>query len=777
MSKTPLVSIIVPSIHGDGRIANALRACTSQTLGNIEIICVDASPDGGFVEQTASTDPRVRVVRLPAGTSLSTACRAGTYAARGSYMMFVDVDDVLRGDAVANAYKSAIESDADIVALATTGAQGSDRSQPAPRRSTLRDGNIVRQLFPDGETATVGLRHHLFRAALLRSAYADFPDAATVAAADEFAVMFLACAGSTTYATLRTPSYQRSINQNQVSDKASSFSSALAAIRSLASLEPVVRELARHSSNPEPLADGFETLKLSQIADAYSSLQRIPADEHAFRLAQLHACASDTDLVTALATFAPTALTRLAQNSERLELGDKPVRSILLTTNILTTGGVSGVLLSQARVLLDAGLRVTIATHRSGSDVALVPVGAGFVELSGPTKRDRTARWAEICRANEVDVVIDHRILYSRDWHHYALVARTSNAATIGWIHNFAGRPTYNGNELLTLIRDNANALAQLIVLSPLDVAFWKLRGVSHVAYLPNPPSPLLLDSVERLPVKRAPHARRLEVVWWGRLEEHTKKVTELIEVAVALKRIGTDFRLRVVGPDWTDMTAQRLSAFAEKRGVADFVEVTGPRHGEALLNVIDSSDVFISTSIIEGYLLTIPEAQSRGLPVVMYDLPWLLPVQDNAGVISVPQGDADALASAVTAVALDPVRYERLSTASVDAAVRATSYDFTQLYLQLVSGSLPDNLSPAPTLDDGRKILDLLVFFAENSSAPITAARADKPGARPRRRNRPQTPGARLEQKLTPAGHNLLDAAPWLRPVARRVKQTLLRQ
>ncbi|NKF32375.1 glycosyl transferase family 2, partial [Pseudomonas sp. BGM005] len=112
-------------------------------------------------------------------------------------------------------------------------------------------------------------------------------------------------------------------------------------------------------------------------------------------------------------------------------------------------------------------------------------------------------------------------------------------------------------------------ALAHLVVLSPLDVAFWKLRGIRHVSYLPNPPSPFLLTTGAAREAKSVPFGRRLELVWWGRLEEHTKKVTQLVEVAAALQRLGVDFRLRIVGPDWADMSADRLRALAATRGVA----------------------------------------------------------------------------------------------------------------------------------------------------------------------------------------------------------------
>ncbi|MDF2576205.1 MAG: hypothetical protein K0S05_3117 [Agromyces sp.] len=204
---------------------------------------------------------------------------------------------------------------------------------------------------------------------------------------------------------------------------------------------------------------------------------------------------------------------------------------------------------------------------------------------------------------------------------------------------------------------------------------------------------------------------------------------------------------------------------------------MTGPRRGQDLLDAIDSSDIFVNTSIIEGYPLTVPEAQARGLPIAMYDLPWLALLKDNAGVTVVPQGDADALAAAVVAIAADPGRYEAMSRASVEAGERATAYDFALLYQQLISGALPAEFSPEPTLEDGRKALDLLIFFAEKSAAaPIPAARnGGAEQGRPRRRSQPRSLSGRFERRLTPVGHRVLGIAPWLRPAARRVKLALL--
>src|SRR5690606_25337842 len=129
--------------------------------------------------------------------------------------------------------------------------------------------------------------------------------------------------------------------------------------------------------------------------------------------------------------------------------------------------------------------------------------------------------------------------------------------------------------------------------------------------YLPNPPSPLLLEAPSGSSTRRRRSDRQLELVWWGRLDERTKRVGELVAVAVQLQLLGVDFRLRIIGPDWKDMTRARLNAIAREHGVSNRVKAIGPLYGDDLMAAIDSSDVFVNTSAVEGYPLTFPEAQS----------------------------------------------------------------------------------------------------------------------------------------------------------------------
>ncbi|QKJ20348.1 glycosyltransferase [Microbacterium hominis] len=775
MTPAPRISIVIPVYNDEESVAVAIESALRQSLTAIEVICVDdASTDGtpAVIERLSARDARVRLIRHDRNLSALQSRRTGVLAAQGEYVFFLDGDDELVEEAAEKALAQAEATGADLVGFGVTvvekdgrvGGAYERRLQPVHRE--LEGSEVLRGLFPIGTPARGQLWRYMFRTSLLRDAYALLPDDLVLPRVNDLPLMFLVAALATRYVSTDAKLYRYHFGRGGSGHRVDSVERAefyTSAIDSITCIRPAVEHLARMHADPALLRETFESARLSIVG--YVCFQLIDQSDSTVldaALAHLHTVASAHDIVHAAARFYPATLSTLKFHTEWQGLPDRPVRSILLSTSTVRTGGVSAVVASQARYLTEAGYRVTVVARNGGSDVTVLPDGTTFVEMTSRSLVEKLEEWAAICRTHEVDVVIDHQVLYLNHWPEFALMARAEGAATIGWMHNFVGRPIYDGNARLTLIERCSSALVQLVVLSPLDVAYFKLRGVEHTAYIPNPPSPLLLEAARHRVGKASPEGR-IELVWWGRLEQHTKQVSELIEVGAQLRKLAVDFRLTVIGPDWDEMTAKRFNAEARRRRVGDQVVAVGPLRGERLVAAIDQADAFVSTSIIEGYQLTIAEAQSRGLPVFMYELPWLTLVQDNAGIVAVPQGDAAGLAQHVVDIFANPERYLRLSRASVDAAHRAVSHDFAHLYRGVVTGALPDEFSPEPTLADAEQLLGLMVFFAERS----------------RRRGRPTSTngsplGARLWDSAAPIGRATLKRLPGLRPLAHRAKKWL---
>lgn len=772
MPSVPLVSIVLPVFDDASTLRAALDSAVAQTLTNVEIICVDdASTDAtaAIVDGFAQRDSRVRLIRHDRNRTAFQARRTGILAARAEHVMFLDGDDELAPRAAETALAQAHASGADLVGFGVTvveadgwsGGTYERRLQPVHPR--LEGDAVLAGLFPAGRPAQGQLWRHLFRTDLLREAYALLPDDLALPRVNDLPLLFLAAALARSYVSTPERLYRyhfgRGGSGHRVDsiERAEFYASAIssvdaiaAAVETIAAARPDAQALRRSYASMRSSIIGYVAFQLTEKADG-------PVLDAA--LAHLHTMASAHDIVHAAATFYPRTLSTLRRHTPWQPQTDRPVRSILLATSTLRTGGVSAVIRTQARYLQEGGYRVTIVARSGGSEAHAVPAGVAFVEMTARALPAQLEEWGRICRDHEVDVVLDHQILYTPHWPEFALMARAEGAATIGWLHNFVGRPIYDGTDRLTLIEECAGTLTHIVTLSPLDVAYFRLRGIAHVSWAPNPPSPLLSESVAHPPAKRPPTGR-VELVWWGRLEERTKQVRQLIEVGVHLSRMAVDFRLTVIGPDWTDLTARAFNAAARRRGVGAHVRAVGPRHGRELVRAIDRADAFVSTSIIEGYQLTIAEAQARGLPVFMYELPWLTLVQHNAGVVAVPQGDAHALAARIADATGDPDEYARLSTASRAAAAHATDHDIARLYREIVTGTVSEEYSPAPTPDDARQLLGLFVFFAERSHRRGRSA-ADSS----------LSPGARVWAAAAPVGRATLRRIPGLRPLAHRAK------
>lgn len=771
MAPQPLLTIVMPVSDDEATVAMALDSALGQSLADIEIVCVDdASTDGtaSVLERYRQRDPRVRIVRHERNLSAFQARRTGILAASADHVLFLDGDDELTPDAAATAIAQAQSTGADIVGFGVTVIERDGRTgspyevRLQPPQHPLVGNDVLHTLFPAGKPAQGQLWRFLFRTSILREAYALLPDDLTLARVNDLPLLFLSATLATSYAAVSDKLYRYHFGRGGSGHRVDSVERAqfyTGAVTSVDAIGPAVESLAARHSDPALLHATYASVRLSIIG--YVCFQLVEHSDDAVldrALAHLHTVASGQDIVHAAARFYPVTLKTLKFHTPWQGLPERPAHSILLVTSTLRTGGVSAVLAAQAHYLHDSGYRVTVVARNAGSDASVLPAGVSFIELASRQLSAQLEQWAEICRARKVDVVIDHQVLYTDTWPEFALMARAEGAATIGWLHNFVARPVYDGNERLTLIEQCSPTLAQLVTLSPLDVAYFRLRGIENVAYLPNPPSPLMLESSVHTSKKVAP-VGRLELVWWGRLEQRTKQVRELVSVGVQLRALEVPFRLRIIGPDWDDVTAKKLNSLARKRGVGDAVAAVGPLRGGALLAAIDTADVFVSTSIIEGYQLTIAEAQSRGLPVFMYELPWLTLLQGNEGVVAVPQGDARGLAARLADTFADPAGYARLSQASLDAAARARAYDFARLYRDVVTGKLSPEFSPQPTLDDAQQLLGLMVFFAQRAQGRAHAS-VDAPAW-----------GTRLWQSAAPLGRAMLRRMPWLQPMAYRVK------
>lgn len=727
------MSIVVP-LHNDAEfVSSALRSCLRQTLSDIEIICVDdASTDATpeIVELFAKQDPRVRLIRHLENASAFQARRTGIYAARAPFVLFLDGDDELDVDAARRAFGLARARRADVVGFGVTivssEGQHPSRFEAAlqPKFAELRGPSIVTSIFPVNETANGHLWRYLFATQLLKRAYEGIDEGLAFYRANDLPITFLALTRAQKYVSTPERLYRyhfRRGTSGHAVDKVDRFMFLLSGVEPIGSVRELVAAAAAETDEPASILASYDSARLHIVGNvirgwAKDTTGTLQADCWAL----LESRVGTLDAVRAAASFFPEALFALSEHVDEPRQPASPVRNVLVMTAHLDTGGLQFVLLDQVSRLTRMGYNVTIAVFRPTNRAITLPPDVDVVVLDG-SRQVHIDQMIKTLDRYDIDLVIDHHILYNERWPWLALTALAQGVPTIGWLHNFALRPVFDRTTRGSFIAQHARILLKLVTLSSTDVAFWKLLGLDRVVHLMNPPSDLALTSLSRPPVPSDNAAgelsdARMELVWWGRLDAPTKQVDHLIRVAAELDTRGVDFRLRIIGPDSKNTTAADLRKMAAAHGLSEQVRILGDMSHEELAAELSDAHIMVSTSAIEGFQLTILEAQAMGLPVVMYDLPWLVTTRGNGGLITTPPGDPRLLAEALVQLKQDPMRYSTLSTASRAFAADAENAPIDEQLFGLLTGTLPPATSPAPSIDESRILVSWLLRYAERS-------------------------------------------------------------
>ncbi len=111
------VSVILPSLNVGRYIAGCLESVVSQSLREIEMICVDAGSTDGTLEilrRYEAADDRIRVI-CSDKKSYGRQMNMGMAAAKGEYVGIVETDDFILPGMYEELYRKAKDNDADFV--------------------------------------------------------------------------------------------------------------------------------------------------------------------------------------------------------------------------------------------------------------------------------------------------------------------------------------------------------------------------------------------------------------------------------------------------------------------------------------------------------------------------------------------------------------------------------------------------------------------------------------------------------------------------------------
>jgi glycosyltransferase involved in cell wall biosynthesis len=139
------------------------------------------------------------------------------------------------------------------------------------------------------------------------------------------------------------------------------------------------------------------------------------------------------------------------------------------------------------------------------------------------------------------------------------------------------------------------------------------------------------------------------------------------------------DWRLTIAGP--VDRSADALAvlkAAIAETGLGARVALLGPVSQQRLAKLYAAADIFLMSSLYEGYGMVLGEAMARGLPIICTTGGAAADTAPDAAAIKVPPGDLAALQWAVGQMLADPDLRRCMSDAAWAAGQSLPRWDAT---------------------------------------------------------------------------------------------------
>ena len=193
----------------------------------------------------------------------------------------------------------------------------------------------------------------------------------------------------------------------------------------------------------------------------------------------------------------------------------------------------------------------------------------------------------------------------------------------------------------------------------------FQLNGYD-VEYIPN------FIEIEKYPFKH----RKIcsPKLLWVRAFHEIYNPNMAIKVLAELSKTYPDVELCMVGPD-KDGSMESCRALADEMGVLDKVTFTGMLPKTEWIELSQNYDIFINTTNLESFGVSVIEAAACGLPIVTTNVGELIYLyKDGEDALLVEKDDAHNMVKKITSIIEDKILAENLSK---QARKKAESFDW----------------------------------------------------------------------------------------------------
>ncbi len=662
---SPNVSIIIPVYNDEEHLERCLDSILKQSSDQWEAWIVDDHSDDSsavIAEKYCSLDCRFHLICNEKNSSAWTCRAKAIVACSGMYIMFADADDFLEHNAVECVLKNMAKKAVDIIHFGTNvinrRALGkrqikkySDYLQPPLKVLNGREvfDSFVRRSF-EGH-----LWNKAFKAEVLKKVIADVGTELYLPKAQDKVLYWAVCLAKEdiSYCGIKDKLYNYNYGYGVESDRALSLPQDCIPFFTQAWSEDKIGEItAMYAPCSDAFSITFERSRYNLIRHSVAAVMRLSEPQRCYGLelaAEYWNTPTDRAMIVcAIAEFtweAKAEAARMLMSGRRQAVASSKVRVIGTYYECMRNGGIQRVIAGLTKIWHDLGYQIVLFADEDPSDddyplpdhVVRVKLERRHDRCSASDYYDRGMSFAKLMQEYKIDCMVYHSY-FSPVLVYDQCVCRALGIPFVLYQHNSFSRYLRDGDERFSGIAYCSTLADCVVCLSETDRSWWECINVNTHLVL----NPLTFD-IDK--IRPAPRSER-NILFVGRLCANAKRPHHAVEIAAMVIKKLPDAKLYIVGSTedarYTDALKKRISEL----GVEDKIVLCGFQSDVA--HYYDQSSLFLMCSAFEGAPMTLCEALSYSLPVVMYQLPYLAAAKDNKGIISVPQEDMAAAADAI---------------------------------------------------------------------------------------------------------------------------------
>lgn len=677
----PKITVIVPNFNNAIFLRKCLNSLVNQTFSDIEIIVVDdGSKDDSLsiIHSYLQNDSRIKLISLPKNMSLHMARKAGVAAASGDYVMFLDADDTYQLNACEIAWHNAIKGydivsfDVNIINIARLTQR--EASEAALWFNSTKDGiypgeMLLRMAFLE-RSMHYTLTNKIIDRHLMQDAFSELEDGYFPLMEDLYEFMPIALkARHMLKINERLYNYTRGVG-------GSSFQPTDTKIMRRREMGKIIMPIQRFCK-ANGLDVYFNAIKRRVFVSSASPLPMLPdkwIDSY------YNALCKQFGLI-----YTVRELERMYRNnwdaiSKKFIFFHFPkhrrIKHVGILHDRLTAGGIESTISNLCSSLTAKGYDITLyLIEKDDNDIQIENV-VDIIYLSSISKN------ANGCQQHLMDIynsIINDPI----DVMYIMIMERPEMLWYIMLLH-FMDIPVIGASRINPAISMLARWWTKYPISSVLNTA----KCLDKVTCLST--SSEIVLRAHGIDAEYIPNGIR-SLGPWTNAKKVDNKIAVLCRLGGMFKQTGSclqvlykiiqkvhDAKMIFIG-DFGNLEYERefFKKVAELKLNSNII-VTGNVHNPA--HFLDKSKLMISTSMLEGFPNSISEAQSRGLPVVMFKLDIEL-AKDNESIIMVEQNDIAAMADEICKLLRDDIYRQRLAAIALDKSKKYSNENLAENY------------------------------------------------------------------------------------------------